>query len=650
MRVITRLFGVCCWLGGIAVWALPTAAWAAAHALVVTNNHSLSPDRPDLHYADDDGVKYAQLFSEVLPNAKVTLLTQLDAESRMLFPEWVGRAQSPTFANVFIEAARVAEAARREHVLGELTTVYLVFAGHGDLDHGQGYLELADRRLTSQALDRELLPLFAGLPVHLVLDSCNSYFMLNPRGPSKRRWAVSTRPESVLDHHKNVGALISTSAEAVTYEWSELQSGIFSYELRSGLRGAADLDGNGQVSYVELAAFVETANRNVPNDLYRPKVYARAPEEGRGDVFVSYDFQHGRRLKLSGATAQRLTLRDAHGVRLLDLHRGAAGILTLWLPTSGTLELFERQRDPQGRPVMVVYSMPATEQPGEWALDGLLSVPPALAQRGESPVFESLFATPFEAAAIASYQARHRDAAQVDDFGIGRRDVVRLRQHLQVATAMERDERVRTGVMGAALAAVAGYELLDLTREKSFSASSANDQILAGLSVFVGATGVVMAVTTQVPVAELYDDYESMDDSQERQRAVNVLATERRFAALAEQQGRWRQATAVGLIVGGAAMVAVQTVSGPVEDAFARNYLRGMLGVGIAGLGIYSLVSLRQPTERVFELYAGEAVNTDSSAAGSVAAINTKQDSAFTWRPLWGLTTGGVTVGVGGRF
>lgn len=64
---------------------------------------------------------------------------------------------------------------------------------------------------------------------------------------------------------------VSTSAEAEVYEWSELQSGVFSHAVRSGLAGAAGADGDGAVSYDELRAFVDTATSEIRNAAFRPR-------------------------------------------------------------------------------------------------------------------------------------------------------------------------------------------------------------------------------------------------------------------------------------------------------------------------------------------------------------------------------------------
>ena len=72
-----------------------------------------------------------------------------------------------------------------------------------------------------------------------------------------------------------MGVFLSTSADGEAFEWSEIQSGIFSHVVRSGLLGGADADGDGQVSYLELAAFVDTATTDVRNPNMRPHVFSR---------------------------------------------------------------------------------------------------------------------------------------------------------------------------------------------------------------------------------------------------------------------------------------------------------------------------------------------------------------------------------------
>src|SRR5262249_39082709 len=146
-------------------------------------------------------------------------------------------------------------------------------------------------------LEHEIVEKIPATQQHIVLDSCNSFFVINPRKPGGRRWATPRDlTEGFSKRHPQVGVLLSTNADAEVYEWSELESGIFSYEVRSGLAGAADVNGDGKVSYDELAGYIETANRRVPNEEFRPRILARGPGgKGSSELFAVSRI-HGRRV------------------------------------------------------------------------------------------------------------------------------------------------------------------------------------------------------------------------------------------------------------------------------------------------------------------------------------------------------------------
>ena len=155
---------------------------------------------------------------------------------------------------------------------------YFVFAGHGDVDGGRGFLELADSAFTSEDVEG-LLRTVGADEAHVILDSCNSFFVINPRKPGGRRFAT---PKDAAERAGQAApptwaCFCPPAPSPEVFEWSELQSGVFSHAVRSGLMGAADANRDGRVSYEELAAFVETAAAEIKNPAYRPKVFARGP-------------------------------------------------------------------------------------------------------------------------------------------------------------------------------------------------------------------------------------------------------------------------------------------------------------------------------------------------------------------------------------
>ena len=133
---------------------------------------------------------------------------------------------------------------------------------------------------------------------HLILDSCNSYFMVRPRKPGGRPLAAGLAADTAaIAGAPRVGAFLSTSSEQTVYEWSEIQSGIFSYLVRSGLMGGADADHDGRITYDELRGFVGVASRTVPNPAVRPHVFAQAPGGDGSQVLIDLNEGGARELR-----------------------------------------------------------------------------------------------------------------------------------------------------------------------------------------------------------------------------------------------------------------------------------------------------------------------------------------------------------------
>jgi len=568
-------------------------AQPAGYALIVTNNRSQSTARPDLHYADDDGVQYAELFRDLLGPERVTLLTQLDAETAALSPKV--QAEAPTHANLDAAVTRLAEQLRKLHAAGEQSVVYLVFAGHGDLDRGQGYLDLADGRLTAQELEEFVIARLPADRIHLVMDSCNSYFLLSPRKPGGKRWQSRTDvPRDLLAKYPRLGAILSTSAEAVTYEWSEIQSGVFSYEVRAGLRGAADVNGDGRITYAELAAFIRVANRPVVNDLYRPKVFSRGPaadQNGSDALLAQLPAAGGRRLLLGAERDQRLTLRDHQGVRLMDIHREAGTPFSLTLPSGVPLSAQEQIQGAE-RPEWVDRDIPE----GEHALSELTPRATEQAGRGESPLFNMLFADAFGRRSFAEAQT---EASKPDEppSGVTLRDVDRLRLHLSLAVSTGHEIRIATGLTWIVFVAV---PMAALTYSIARYANKSDDwETRTGLATGVGMSVVGLVFGTSYLAAsgaedDLFESFSRQDFSTESARSRNIPRYERELKLRAEQSQSVR--SVVGWCLTGVAALIIASGSYlTIQDAVRGDPVRLQgplnltMGVGEAVFGLFLL-------------------------------------------------------------
>jgi hypothetical protein len=309
----------------------------ARFAVILGVNKSVDADTPPLRYADDDAAGYLDLFRTL--GARTYLLSRFDDNTRRLHPQAVAEAEDPRVQELdrILQqvAADVATAGRR-HIR---TVLYFVYAGHGNVEDGRGYLALEDGRLYGADLERLVLDRVRAEETHFIVDACYSAFLAFSRGPGGER--RETRGFSTLGglaSRPGVGLLLSTSSARESHEWSEFQAGVFSHEVRSGLLGAADADGDGQVTYREIAAFIERANAAIPNEKLRPDVYVRQPQSSAALLDLRPGL--GRRLELTGDHPGHYLIEDGRGVRLADFHNAPGQPLHLIrLASTGPLYL-----------------------------------------------------------------------------------------------------------------------------------------------------------------------------------------------------------------------------------------------------------------------------------------------------------------------
>lgn len=342
MRPLIRASMVLGLVGLTAGVADAAARRESLHVLVVARNESLDPGVRPLRFADDDGARYWELFSEV--TSSVALLTVLDADTARIHPAAARVAQVPWMRTLRQEVERIARRVRRDNRAGLRTAFTFVYVGHGNVaKDGEGYVNLQDTRLRRQDLFREVVDRVPAGTVNLIIDACKSFFLVS-RGPGDWRDDRSGRTyreevkaflsRATLEAHPGVGAILSTSGDEDVHEWSAFRSGVFSHQLRSALSGAADINGDGRVEYSEVGAFIAAANRRVVHQRARLRPFVRPPP---ADLHAPlFDTRRGRsdlRLELGASLRGRVSLEDERGVRTLDLNKAAGTVLRLALPS-----------------------------------------------------------------------------------------------------------------------------------------------------------------------------------------------------------------------------------------------------------------------------------------------------------------------------
>jgi hypothetical protein len=601
VRALLTILAVLC-----AQTAQARAAGSTTLVLVVASNRGPALDRPPLQYADDDGAKYREVFASLAGEDNTVLLTELDADSARLFPHLAGTVEAPTRGNVVTAGERLARRAREIQRAGGHVGFYFVFAGHGDVDGGRGFLELADSAFTSEDVEG-LLRTVGADEAHVILDSCNSFFVINPRKPGGRRFATpKDAAEKLAKQLPNVGVFLSTSAESEVFEWSELQSGVFSHAVRSGLMGAADANRDGRVSYEELAAFVETAAAEIKNPAYRPKVFARGPNGDDERTLFDLSRTRGLAVRIDDAGALRLAARDSDGLRWLDAHKEEGQSLELHLPAAlaGRLDI---ERLSSTGAVEARYAVGAsTESPVALAALSAERVE-STAARGGREIFRGLFVRPFGPRALVAYQEEHRRAPE-PVYGLSQEDTSRMGLLLEQLSASARHDRRTMGGVNLALAGIFGT-YFGLAEGTSGLKRDERIGILAGGVLLTGINlGAGLYRLLRVSERErVLEDFRLEMSKPGADQARIAAAIEERLVQIQTEDHRRRTKMlisgyiATGLVAG----ILVLNETSPDQSREYRMLERGfILGVGgmVLGLTLKEQLST-SPTDKLIELW-----------------------------------------------
>lgn len=375
-------------LSMVALAASLTHAEVRRLALVVGSNQGDGVKAAALRYADDDAVAMYELLTQA--GVEAVVLVSPDEDTRQLHP---GIAQrQPTRAAVLeafeLQRQRIAEF----RAAGDEVEWTFFFSGHGDVEGGEGFLGLEEGRLTRSALHERLLARSGATRTHVIIDACKSAFLVVSKGPGGRRlpFAVSFAQDSAA--RGDVGFLVSASSARDSHEWERVQAGVFSYELRSALRGAADADGDGAVSYAEVGAFLRKANAAISNPAYRPDFMIVPPSAEQGlDASV---LRWPGAAMVADVSLGHVYVERANGERVLDLNAVTGFVARMFLPRERPL--FVRTADDEKELVLaentVAWSTVALA-PAQTRVRGALGL-----------AFAQLFAQPFGADAVIEFR------------------------------------------------------------------------------------------------------------------------------------------------------------------------------------------------------------------------------------------------------
>lgn len=381
-----------------ALVAAPAVADLERFALVIGQN-SGEEDAVTLHYADDDALFTHHLLLEAGVNS--VLLTRLDEETSTAngAARVDGRPSRKALLEAFEDLRTRMEQARLE---GKSVEFLLFYSGHGDVWRGEGYVVLESGRLFRSELYELLLARSPAARNHVIIDACKSYFMVFEKGAGGHRERYTQhftyRPEPEL--FDRTGFVLSTSSDRDSHEWGRLGAGVFSHQVRSALRGAADADRDGRVTYAELGAFLTKASEGIANARFRPDFVVRPPGGHATDLeheILQWP-EHQDRLLLDLPALGHVFLEDASGRRILDLN--ASEEIAVVLPPQRPLFLIRVTGDGE-------YRISSAGSSVLSALKELLKL-----HRSKGAVhlaFQRMFARPFEKQDVSRFVRGYTD-------------------------------------------------------------------------------------------------------------------------------------------------------------------------------------------------------------------------------------------------
>lgn len=476
------------WLPLLLVASQPAAPVVERYAIVVGVNESVDDGVAPLDFADNDAARYAALLEGSA--ARVELLSVLDPETQARFPAQANRARAPTKAALTRALADTFAAMRAAEREGKEADLLFVYAGHGAVaDDGDGYVSLLDGRFSRLDLFAEVIEPSPARFNHIVIDACSAYHLLH-RGAGDVRAVRSLLARASLKGHPNTGALLATSRDRATHEWSRIEGGVFSHQILSALAGAADTDLDGALGYAEVGAFVEAANEGVEDRRARVDVFVHPPRL----LLERPLWQRSPAapvLSLAADDTGHFTVYDARGVAIAELNKSREQ------PTRISL-LGRAPFAVQREDTTWLVEAPVSDE----VMLSSLSASEATAQQrsGLSDALErGLFTVPFGASYVRGYRSRlGRDLT--DDERAPVASATPAANPLGTAAAISAGVAAGAVVVTAAAGAAYGFAALSLEQGRgSFDGKTAERYQAAGngaLAVGVAAGAAAVALGT----------------------------------------------------------------------------------------------------------------------------------------------------------
>ena len=291
------------WPALFIICALPAPASAQAEVrrfVLAAGANFGGADRPPLRYAVSDAERFGAVLSD---------LGGVDSADAILLKEPTVR----DLVQAIDELGRRASDARRPGGGGR-TEVLVYYSGHAD----EKGLLLGDDRYSYQSLRDRLDELRADVRI-AVLDACASGAFTRLKGGKARKPFLVDESATMRGH-----AFLTSSAETEAAQESDrIGASYFTHFLVSGLRGAADVTGDGRVTLNEAYqfAFNETLGKTSGSGGGAQHPSYDINLSGTGDVVITDMRQTTASIVLGESLDGRVFIRNAKQELVVELYK-----------------------------------------------------------------------------------------------------------------------------------------------------------------------------------------------------------------------------------------------------------------------------------------------------------------------------------------
>ena len=213
----------------------------------------------------------------------------------------------------------------KENNGGARSEAFIYYSGHADVNG----LKLGGETVSWAEFRNAVNGLGADVKI-AVLDACGSGMIARTKGGSQYPVFLTDASSSM----KGYAFLTSSNGTEMSQEGDHIRSGYFTYALLGGLRGAADLSGDGKVTINEAYqyAFNETLH-NTQNSMAGTQHPSRDMNlVGTGDVVMTDLRGTGATLLIDAAIEGRFFIRDAGGILFTEFGKAQGKAVELGIP------------------------------------------------------------------------------------------------------------------------------------------------------------------------------------------------------------------------------------------------------------------------------------------------------------------------------